>query len=174
MRLPGRHAVPDDVRRAVVLTQGERVLGSAPTVDGETLVATSQRLVLVAPPAVRWARPWARVDAAGWDHEAGILRVEWLGEPTSSLELVGGTGPRLPEVVRERVESSVVTSRHVQVPGHGGVRLVVRRAGEELALQVVPDPGTVLDDPAVSTAVEEARRELADQVGALPPQGRLW
>ena len=174
MRWPRRHRLRDDVRRAVDCQQGERVLASAPTVDGETLIATSHRLVLVAPPAVVWARPWARVDTAGWEHETSVLTVQWLGEDPSNLALAAGTGPRVPEVVRERVESSVVTSQHVTVPGHGGARLVVRRMGEGLALQVVPDPGTALDDPAVAAAVEEARRELVDQVGALPPEGTLW
>lgn len=173
MRWPRRHRLPDDVRRAAALGKEERALASAETVDGDTLVATGDRLVLVSPPDVVWARAWARVDAAGWDHETGVLSVEWLGEVPSALTLAAGTGPRLPEVVRERVESSVVTSQHVQVPDHGGARLVVRRAGEGLTLQVVPDPGTSLDDPALASAVEEARLELVDQVGALP-QEPLW
>lgn len=173
VRWPGRTRLPDDVRRAAELTPGERLLASAVTVDGDTVVATTQRLLLVAPEEQRWARPWSRVDAAVWDGENDVLRIEWLGEPTDALALVAGAGPRLPETVRERVESSVVMSRRAEVPGGAGARLVVRRAGDGLVLQVVPDPGARLDDPALAAAVEEGRRELAGEVGPLHAPGEL-
>lgn len=173
MHWPGRAKLPDDVRRAAGLAPGERLLAFAVTLDGETVVATTQRLLLVAHGTQRWARPWSCVDAAVWDGEAEVLRVGWLGEATDALALVQGTGARLPETVRERVQSSVVVSRRADVPGRPGARLVVRRAGEGLVLQVVPDPGARLDDLVLADAVEATRRELADEVGPLHAQGEL-
>lgn len=168
MHWPGRGKVPDDVRHAAGLGSGERVLAAATTADGDTLLATAERLLLVTHEELRWGHPWSHVETAGWDGEAGILDLRWLDGSATLVDLGDGAGPRLPEVVRERVESSVVTSQRVEVAGRGGARLVVRRAGDGLRLQVVPDAGTRLDDPAVAAAVERAWRELADQVGAPP------
>lgn len=173
MRRPGRVWVPDEVRRAADLAPHERVLAAATTVDDDTVLATTERLVLVSPAGRRWARPWSRVDEAGWDAEAEVLRVVWLAEPTSDLALAPGPRARLPEVVRERVESSVVASRRADVRDRPGARVVVRRGPDGLVLQVVPDPGARLDDPALVAAVESVRRELADEVGATLPPGAL-
>lgn len=173
MRWPGRARLPDGVRRAADLVAGERLLASAATVDGDTVVATTQRLMLVAAGERRWSRPWSRVDAAVWDGDAGVLRVQWLGEPADAIALAAGASPRLPETVRERVESSVVTSRRVEVRGRPGARLVVRRSGDGLVLQVVPDPGARLDDPTLAAAVDAGRRDLAGEVGPLAAPGRL-
>lgn len=162
-----RSRLPAQTLARADLARGEQVLGHAGRPGGDEVLATVDRLLLLGPDGLRWARAWSGVESAVWDDEAVVLRVTWLDPQVDPLELADPPA-RLAQVVRERVESSVVTSRRVAVRGRGSVLVLVRSTRAGLRLQIVPTPGTPLDDPDVAAAVRQARADLADQVGALP------
>ncbi len=74
----------------------------------------------------------------------------------------------LPEVVRRRVDETVVASQRSPLPGGGGVLLVARRIPGQPAREwsVVFDDDTHRTDPV---ALEVARQKLADVVDAEQP-----
>lgn len=163
--------LPADVRSHLGLAKGERVLAAAPTAqddDSAWAVATDQALLLVSAEGLAQRRGWEEVDHATWDDESRELLVDWVdGSEPTRVVLAEGAGSYLPEVLRERVQSSVVLTRRVVVRGRRGVRIVVRRIPRDGALttQVLPDPGVTLDDPAVVPLIESAHREVRAQAG---------
>ncbi|RJK97226.1 hypothetical protein D5H78_07185 [Vallicoccus soli] len=107
-----------------------------------------------------WDRlPWHEVLAATWDDERGALAVESV---RGAREVVLGEPGLLPETVRERVQSSIVLTRHVPVLGRRGVRVVARRVPgrDGLLWQEVADPGVDPADPRVRAAVDLEQRRL--------------
>lgn len=160
--------LPDGVRTALRLGRGEKVLAAAALEDGAWVVGTHGRLVVAGKAGeLRVDRPWSDVDTAAWDGDTGRLTVVWMAGVPSVLTLTDAGQVRLPMLVRERVESSVIARQLVSVRGHGGARLVVRRVDERLVVQTAFDPGTDPADPAVAEAVSRGKAELADRVGAL-------
>ena len=156
--------LPADAREALPLDERERLLAVARLADGSWVAATPRALVL---PGRRV--DWSTVAHAEWSDERSELRVDQLRTVDSAPEthrLVLDEPDRVPEVVRDRVTSSIVASRHSPVDGKAGVRVVARRVpGEdELLWQVVVDRGLDPDDARVQavseTAVSELRREL--------------
>jgi hypothetical protein len=174
--------LPAQVREGLALARGERVLAHATLAGGGWLVATTTALVLVDPidgPASgpgtpRVHAPWHEVAEAVWNAEDRMLRVRWVGDPGREHVLLLGSGESyLPEVVRERVMSTYVISRRVDVQGRRGVTVAVRRrADASLVVQAVADPGVDLRRPGVAAAVTEAACDLRDQVG-LPSEGPI-
>ncbi len=144
--------LPDDVRQALALAPGERVISAGRDSTDGWVVATD--LALHAP-GRRMA--WTDVVHAQWLPDDETLAVEPLPGTVPTWRLSLREPGRLPETVRERVMASIVMSRRVSLPG-GGARLVARRTGSgetgELLWQVVPDPGTDLTDPLVRADVE--------------------
>lgn len=173
--------LPAQVREGLGLARGERILAHATLVAGGWLVATTSALVLVDPiegpasgpgtPRVR--APWHDVAEAVWTSEDRSLHVRWVSEENEQVLLLGPGESHLPEVVRERVMSTYVLSKRVEVQGRRGVTVAVRRrADASLVVQAVPDAGVDLLRPSVAEAVEAAARGLRDQVG-LPPTGPI-
>jgi hypothetical protein len=164
--LPGRRRVPPDVEPHLNLARGERPLAVATLDDGSTAVATGLRLLVAAAAGPRWGVAWHEVDAAAWEPQTRALHVHLVAGSSATLVLDGEHATLLPEVVRERVQSSVVLSQRVEALGRrGGARVVVRRAGRELVVQVVPDPGADLADPRVAAEVERTRRQVVRAAG---------
>jgi hypothetical protein len=175
-RLGRRTAVPAQVRRALGLERGERVLAAARLRNGGWLVATTLALHVTGPEgsaegsAETSRHTWDRVAGAVWSDTAAMLQVTWVdGSRQLVVELAGEEG-LLPEVVRERVEASVVLSRRFDVQGRRGVRVAIRRAhhGAELQTQVVADRGVDLTDPAIAARVAVELADLREQVGMRP------
>jgi hypothetical protein len=174
--------LPAQVREGLGLARGERLLAHATLAAGGWLVATTTALVLVDPiegPASgpgtpRVHTPWHEIAEAVWSSDDRTLRVTSVtGDGTEQLFLLGKGEGYLPEVVRERVMSTYVISRRVEVQGRRGVTVAVRRrADASLVVQAVADPGVDLLRPGVADAVGEAARDLRDQVG-LPPGGPI-
>jgi hypothetical protein len=164
--------LPAQVRSLLELDKGERVLAAARLIDGRWLVATTLALHIVGSDAARGDahRPWDQVAAAVWSDTASMLQVTWVdGGAQLVVELAGDLG-QLPEVVRERVEASVVASRRFDVHGRRGVRVAIRRThpGADLTTQVVADRGVNLEDPAVAARVAVELADLRDQAGMRP------
>jgi hypothetical protein len=110
---------------------------------------------------------WDRVAAAVWSDTASMLQVTWVDERRQLvLELAGQAG-YLPEVIRERVEASVVISRRIPVTGRRGVRVAIRRAapGAALTTQVVADHGVDLAEPELAARVAAELADLQEQAG---------
>jgi hypothetical protein len=166
-RLAGRDGLPDGF--AGTLDPDERVLGVATLQSGDRhLVATSVGLWLPTDDGHR-RLGWHLVSKATWTPGAFVLvEAEEAEEIDGAVLLVDRPAVRLriaepgrlPEVVRARVEGSIRSRHHRELPG-GGAWFVQRKiAGRDgMVLQVRPDPGTDLD------AVRSVAGSVARTVG---------
>jgi hypothetical protein len=166
MRWNRRLTLPAEARDALPLHPRERLLAVARLVDGSWVAATPGALVL---PGRRV--DWVTVAHAEWSDERSQLRIDQLRTAAAEAEthrLDLDEPGRVPEIVRDRVTSSIVASRHAAIEGKAGVRVVARRVpGEdELRWQVVVDRGLSLADPRVQAASENAVRDLRRELGA--------
>ncbi|NHC12589.1 hypothetical protein [Motilibacter deserti] len=143
------------------LEPGERVLTAEADENGGTVAVTDRALLL--PGAERL--PWHLVLAAGWDADEAQLRVTGVDGARWTVRLPDPG--RVPEAVRERVQSSIVARRRVTLVGERGVLVAVRRMpdSEDLVWQVRPEAGIDLRDPAVRERVDDAVAELRAALG---------
>lgn len=154
---------PDDRARAA--DHGERAEAAA-TTDGGVRVVVTDRALHVG--AVRV--PWERVARATWDDEEGALVVVGSpgpAEPAQRLVLRLTDAPRLLETVRVAVTSTVVVSRRLESPVHGGAWATARRApgDDEVRWVVVFDPGHDPTDPARRAWADAVLAELRGSLG---------
>ena len=161
-----RWQLPDDLLPHLGLVPGERVLAAAPLADGAAAVATSARLLVATPASsLRLDVGWHEVDHGAWEPKAAALDVRLVTGRRVRLDVAPETQTLLPEVVRERVQSSVVLAEKLEVQGRRGVRVVVRRSPHGLLTQVLPDVGVDVSDPVVAREVARLRDELARAAG---------
>ena len=150
---------PADVRARV---PGERVLAWMP-VGASSVVATETVLLLPADGGPDVRIPWDRVLRASWEPE--ILEVTAQsgegGRPEVRRVRFAGDPGVLPEVVRERVTSSIVVQHHAELVGERGARFVARRVpgSADLRWSVVFDAGL---DPEDTDLRRRADIALAD------------
>ena len=169
MSLLRRQSVPAAVRAAPLLPGDRRVAWSM-TVDGHPVVASVRGLTLPGCALLEWCliekatwqRPELLVQALAPDD--GVARVEGTG-PTHRMIL--DDGGHLSAVIRTKVTDSVGWSRHLQLPGDGGARVVGRRrqGWQVLDWQLVYDEGTDHTDPRVRFAAEQAMAAARRTVG---------
>jgi hypothetical protein len=158
--------LPAEAARALGLDVGTRVLAWSPLVGGGVAAATVDGLHVLTPQGRTLHREWAQVRRASWEAASGTLAVAWVSSrQLTPLEL---TAPgRLPEVVHERVRSSLLLAQEVTAPGGRSVWVALRRAADGAAVtQVVPSPGVRLDDPEVLEQVRRAEEALRDEAGS--------
>jgi hypothetical protein len=175
-----RTPLPEAGRDLLGLERGSAVLAWSTLVGGGWVAATPAGVRALLPTGAVVERPWTDVDHVAWDQDSGMLAVWWVGSrlPTA-LELEEGSF--LPEVVHERVRSSLVLARDVPVPGGRTVCVALRKADDgTLSTQVVPARGVRLGDPEVAALVAQAQAALRDEAGMGPeggpvggPAGRL-
>jgi hypothetical protein len=150
--------LPAAVRTSLNTEPGERVLTFARS-DAGHVVATNLALYLADGTRV----PYEEIDKASWD-ETGVRILTMDGgqrlEPIAEPRL-------LPETVRERVNSTIVVNKHVDLPGRGGVRLVARRrpGGEVLGWTFVFDDGLDPDDPGLRAQAEQVLEGVRRSMG---------
>ncbi|GAB3205091.1 hypothetical protein SAMN02745673_00809 [Marinactinospora thermotolerans DSM 45154] len=163
MRWPRRSRPSAEVRARLHLQRGERVLAHAPAEPG-TLVATTRALHLPDGRVI----PWERVERARWNAEGLELVEEGADETVIALPSPGA----LPEVVQERVASSILVNTHVALPGSGedeprGYRLVARRppGGSEVLWRVHYDAGVDPQEPGVREHAARALASLRERMG---------
>jgi hypothetical protein len=164
-RLRGGEVLPEGF--AGRLEPDERVLATARTADGADLVVTSWGLWLPAADGVRRVG-WHLVSRATWKN--GALAVVEAAEveeldgavlladrPARLFRLVDPG--RVPEAVHARVEGSIRSRHHRDLPG-GGAWFVQRRVPgrDGTVLQVRPDPGT--DPSMVAQVAADVARAL--------------
>jgi hypothetical protein len=154
------------------LPRGEKVLAHARSRDGDWLLGTRARLVVVRPDDVV-AMPWEEVEDAAWDQEDSRLRVVGIGEygrprPTYSFEMEEPA--LLLQLLRERVTASIVLQRRVPVRGRLGLTVIGRRSpvGGPVQWMHAYDAGLDPHDPEVvaiaDLALAQARAELGDPI----------
>jgi hypothetical protein len=170
VRLPHRDPIPDHVRRALPLGDGERPLVGAVDDQGRWYVGTTWGLYVPDGSTYRQIR-WEATERAEWDSESGRLLVEEVadfGRPmprhSARLEDAG----RLLQLIRERVSASVILSRFVPVAGNRGISVVGRRApgaAGPVQWSFVIDPSLSPDDPQVRRAAERALAEAEYELG---------
>ncbi|MFC8924234.1 hypothetical protein [Cellulosimicrobium sp. NPDC057127] len=163
-----RPSLPDDVRRALDLPAGDRVLASAELVDGSWAVATRGSLV-TSDGAGRsvLARPWSDVDRAAYAPESSTITVTWVDDaPPLALRLVDSRRSGLAQTLRERVQSSVVLAETVTFAAGRTARVAVRRDHDgALFSQVIAEPGVDLHDPEVAARVDAAEGRVRSASG---------
>lgn len=164
-----RTSLPDDARRALDLPSTEKLLAVAALVDGGWAAATTAELVVVheRPARVTTRRPWWEVDRAAFDPERSIVTVEWVdAEPDLPLLITDPERTSFPQVLRERVQWSVVIAEVVALPRGGEVKVAVRRTtAGELFSQAIAGPGVDLDDPEVTPVVDAAEDRVRSAAG---------
>lgn len=160
-----RFRPPAEVRARAT---GERVLAWMP-VGTSSLVATPTALLLPEGSADDVRVPWDCVVRAVW--EPDLLEVTAQpragGRPVVHRVRLGDDLGRLPEVVRERVTSSIVIQHHVELEGERGARLLARRVpgATDLRWSVVFDAGLDPADPDLRRRADEALAALRTSLG---------
>ena len=159
-RARAARAVPEEVAKELGLGRGDRVLAWATLAGGGAAAATLAELKIKGPDGGLISRPWSEVDHAAWEADSSTVAVWWAGQRmVTPLEIEGES--RLPEVIRERVQSSVLLAGSVTVPGGRQVRIALRKnADGGIRAQALPPPGVKLDDPAVAAVVDQALAAL--------------
>jgi hypothetical protein len=167
-KLAGKDGLPDTF--AGTLAPDERVLAVATlTTPGRHLVATSLGLWLPTDDGTR-RLGWHLVSKATWQNSTLVLVEAAESEEVEGAVLLTDLKPvrhrladpgRLPEVVHARVEGSIKSRHHRELPG-GGAWFVQRKVSgaDGIVLQVRPDPGTDLD------AVRRVAGSVARTLGA--------
>jgi hypothetical protein len=175
-RLFRRRAVmPPELVSALELGPGERVLAWSSLVGGGAAAATIAGLRILTPRGKLISRTWVGVDHAVWDQDSAMLVVWWVdSRQTTPLEILDDVG-RLPEVIRERVQASVVLTSSVVLPGGRMARVALRRdARGNLSAQSLLPPGVRADAPDVAPRLKRAIAALWAEAGEhgledLPP-----
>ncbi|WBQ03045.1 hypothetical protein [Kribbella sp. CA-293567] len=115
---------------------------------------------------------WEKIERAGWDSEESVLRVyetTAFGTPLRSTELKVEDPGRFGQLLRERIDASVLIQRHVVLSGKKGVRVVGRRNPSEPDAQVhwnfVLDKGLEPSQPGVVDGAEAALAAVRDEFG---------
>ncbi|MEV5827080.1 hypothetical protein [Actinomadura sp. WAC 06369] len=158
-----RGSLPADLRAALPLERGERVLAHAPTRGGSHVAATTTALHLPTPEGGFARIPYERVDTAAW--KDGWLHVTETSRAAHHVRL---TEPgSVPETIRERVTATVAVSHRAELPGGGGVRIAGRRpaTGGDVRWTFVFDAGLDPDDPGLRARAEQILEDLRRQTG---------
>jgi hypothetical protein len=166
-----RPPVPADVAAAIAPEDGDKLLAWGHDGQGTTAVAGRHRLHVVTAGedgalAHVLDRPWHLVDAGTWNGEDVSLRVTWVDRhPPTRLVL---TEPGMfPQVLRERVQASVVLAESLDLGPGRTARVAVRRvlSSGELVSQAILGPGVRLEDAGVRDEVMAALAGIREQVG---------
>lgn len=117
-------------------------------------------------PSVLVHREWSDVDRATYDKESNVIRVHWVdGDEPTPLPLDGRRSV-LPQVLRERVQWSVVLAEPVKLPGGRSARVAVRRRVDgELFSQVIGGGDLDLTDPDIAGVIDAAEARVRNAAG---------
>jgi len=130
------------------------------------VVATKTHVYAVLESSVVLDRQWHMVDTGTWDDVTGLLTVNWVDKaPATTWELTEpGT---FPQVLRERVQATVVLSDEVDLGPKRTAKVVVRKdlANGALMGQTILGRGVRSTDPGVREETRAALDRLREQVG---------
>lgn len=173
-----------DVRRTVHSHRTDSVLARAALVastGGAWAFATRAELLLVSAPestdgpdgaesrgapSVVVHREWADVDRATYDTESNVIRVHWVDGAEPTALPLDGRRSVLPQVLRERVQWSVVLAEPVKLPDGRSARVAVRRRADgELFSQVIGGGDLDLADPDIAGVIDAAEGRVRNAAG---------
>ncbi|GAA6524756.1 hypothetical protein [Intrasporangium sp. DVR] len=163
-----RGDLPDEVRRAVPLASGDRLIASARDEQtGGHIVASTHQLAFVgADGTLAWQRPWHEAESATWQSDSGLLTVIWVDHRRPAQWLLREPST-LQQALRERLQASVVLSDEFRTESRRTVRVVIRQdfATGELLEQVIPGKGVDPADPLVVSEAAKRLQRLRSEVG---------
>lgn len=158
--------VPDAV--SSVLGERARVVLSVARDErsGADLVATTTHVYAVRSGSVELERPWHMVDTGSWEDQTRLLTVQWVDKAPASVWEVE-LPSTFPQVLRERVQATVVLSDEVDLGSRRRARVVVRKdlATQALLGQTILGRGVRSTDPGVREETRAALDRLREQVG---------
>ena len=158
--------VPEEV--SSVLGDRARVVLSVARAErsGADLVATTTHEYAVRSGSVELERPWHMVDTGSWDDQTRLLTVQWVDKAPASVWEVE-LPSTFPQVLRERVQATVVLSDEVDLGSRRRARVVVRKdlATQALLGQTLLGRGVRSTDPGVREETRAALDRLREQVG---------
>lgn len=164
MRRFRRGGLPAAARDALALERGERVLAWAPAGKDSYLVATDRALHLPAGTRVGWEH----IDHVEWQRGGVHVREIAALDETPARHQVRVPEPfTLPDVVRERVTSSIAINQHVPLQGTRGVRIVARRrhGRDDVVWNLVFDAGLDVHDPQLRAHADALLAQVRRQTG---------
>lgn len=135
------------------------------------LVATKTRVYAVRvgseAGSVLLDRQWHMVNTGSWDDETARLTVTWVDKAPASVWELGEDPGTFPQVLRERVQASVVLADEVDLGSKRRARVVVRKdlANGALMGQTILGRGVRSTDPGVRETTRAALDRLREQVG---------
>ena len=159
--------VPDEVSS----TLGERatdVLSVVQDVRSTAyVVATKTHVYAVRDGSVVLDRQWHMVDTGAWDDATGRLTVNWVDKAPAATWELGADPGTFPQVLRERVQATVVLSDEVDLGPKRKAKVVVRKdlANGALMGQTILGRGVRSTDPGVREETRAALDRLREQVG---------
>ncbi len=159
--------VPDEVAS----TLGERAADVLSVVrDSRTaayVVATKTHVYAVRDGSVVLDRQWHMVDTGSWDDATARLTVNWVDKAPASVWELGADPGTFPQVLRERVQATVVLSDEVDLGTKRKAKVVVRKdlANGALMGQTILGRGVRSTDPGVREETRAALDRLREQVG---------
>lgn len=149
----------------------EDILASVQLADGSWVAGSRAAVYLPEGDKLRRVG-WEAIERAAWDSEASVLRVyetTAFGTPLRSTELAVDDPGRFGQLLRERVDASVLVQRHVPLVGKKGVRIVGRRNPADRDAPVtwnfVLDKGLEPDRPGLIEQAEMALKAVRDEFG---------
>jgi hypothetical protein len=144
--------------------EDERVLAWSPLTGDGVVAVTVQGLRVRTPQGRLVRRPWTDVDHAAWDEDSRTLVVWWVGTRIATPLEVGETS-FVPEVVHERVRSSIVLTREVPLADGRSAFVTLRKGADgTLSTQVLPPKGRRLE-PEAAALVRRAEAALLEEAG---------
>lgn len=161
--------VPREVQRRFSLVGGDQVLAVAQTATGAWLIGTRGKLIIVDEQVVEI--PWHEVEDANWERDTTTLTVRRLspfGEPVAAWTFVLPSAERLLQLLHERVMSTIVSRRRVEVGPSNGFTVIGRRdpLGSEIAWMTSYDVGIDPTDPQIEELVASAMAVSRREVGS--------
>lgn len=159
-----------EVPGEVVATLGERatdVLSVARDARSTAyIVATKTHVYAVRDGSVVLDRLWHMVDTGTWNDESRLLTVQWVDKASASVWELDEPGT-FPQVLRERVQATVVLSDEVDLGAKRRAKVVVRKdlATGALMGQTILGRGVRSSDPGVREETRAALDRLREQVG---------
>ena len=115
---------------------------------------------------------WEQIERAGWNADESVLHI-WettsFGTPLRATDLAVDDPGRFGQLLRERIDASILVQRHVPLVGKKGVRIVGRRNPAQpdavVSWSFVLDKGLEPERPGLVDQAEAALKAVRDEFG---------
>ena len=162
-----RRGLPAEVAQAIPAKERVMAWATGPDrLDGTTTVVVTTARAMYAPGYVE-RLAWEQVLRANWeDPILEVVRLDGQGG-TDFLRITLDNAGSVPQVLFDRVTSTIVMQTRVELDGSRGAMLVARRVrdSEEINWEVVFDPGINPNDPRFRAIADERLKWLRESAG---------